>query len=207
MSLKDKAWRWIDDHREEFIKVSDKVWELAELGLVEIESAKLHVKILREYGFQVDHGVAGMPSAFVATWGIGNPVIGFIGEYDALPGISYKPVPYKEPLVEEGPGHGCGHNIHGTSGFMAAIANRFVLEEEGLEGTVKCFGSPAEENYDGKSYMVRAGLFNGVDACLSHHPSIINVAGLTSSNAVNSVKYEYYGKTAHAAGSPGQKQP
>jgi aminobenzoyl-glutamate utilization protein B len=204
MSLKDKAWRWIDDHREEFIKVSDKVWELAELGLVEIESAKLHVKMLRKYGFQVDHGVAGMPSAFVATWGIGNPVIGFMGEYAALPGISNKPVPYKEPLVEEGPGHGCGHNIHGTSGFMAAIANRFVLEEKGLEGTVKCFGSPAEENYDGKAYMVRAGLFNGVDACLSHHPSSINVAGLSSSNAVNSVKYEYYGKTAHAAGSPEQ---
>ena len=79
MSLKDKAWRWIDNHREEFIKVSDKVWELAELGLVEIESAKLHVKMLRKYGFQVDHGVAGMPSAFVATWGIGNPVIGFMG--------------------------------------------------------------------------------------------------------------------------------
>jgi aminobenzoyl-glutamate utilization protein B len=204
MSIKEKAWNWIDEHSEEFIELSDKVWELAELGLVEFESAKLHVEMLRKHGFKVEHGVAGMPSAFVATWGKGEPVIGFMGEYDALPGISNKPVPYKEPLVEDGPGHGCGHNIHGTSGFMAAIATRYVMEEEGLEGTIKCFGSPAEENYDGKAYMVREGFFDDTDACLSHHPSSMNVAGLSSSNAVNSVKYEFHGKTAHAAGSPEQ---
>jgi aminobenzoyl-glutamate utilization protein B len=204
MSIKEVAWKWIDEHKDEFIELSDKVWELAELGLVEFESAKLHVEMLRKHGFQVDHGVAGMPTAFVATWGGGKPVIGFMGEYDALPGISNKPVPYKDPLVEDGPGHGCGHNIHGTSGFMAAIATRYVLDEEGLEGTVKCFGSPAEENYDGKAYMVRAGLFDDADACLSHHASSMNVAGLSSSNAVNSVKYEFHGKTAHAAGSPEQ---
>ena len=202
--MKDKAWRWIDEHREEFIQVSDKVWELAELGLVEFKSAEIHVEVLRRHGFKVDHGVAGMPSAFVAEWGSGEPIIGFMGEYDALPGISNKAVPYREWLVEDGPGHGCGHNIHGTSGFMAAIATRYVMEEEGLQGTIKVYGSPAEENYDGKAYMVRAGLFEGVDACLSHHPSSMNVAGLSSSNAVNSVKYEFYGKTAHAAGSPEQ---
>jgi len=194
--------KWIDEHREEFIEVSDKVWEYAELGLVEHKSAKLHVETLRKHGFKVDHGVAGMPSAFVATWGEGEPVIGFMGEYDALPGISNKPVPHKEWLVEDGPGHGCGHNVHGTSGFMAAIATKNAMEKEGLKGTIKVYGSPAEENYDGKAYMVRAGLFDGVDACLSHHPGGMNVAGLASSNAVNSVKYEYFGKTAHAAGSP-----
>jgi len=194
--------KWIDEHREEFIEVSDKVWEYAELGLVEHKSAKLHVETLRKHGFKVDHGVAGMPSAFVATWGEGEPVIGFMGEYDALPGISNKPVPHKEWLVEDGPGHGCGHNVHGTSGFMAAIATKNAMEKEGLKGTIKVYGSPAEENYDGKAYMVRSGLFDGVDACLSHHPGGMNVAGLASSNAVNSVKYEYFGKTAHAAGSP-----
>ena len=200
--LKDKAWKWIDEHREEFIEVSDRVWEYAELGLVEFKSAGLHAETLERHGFKVDRGVAGMPTAFVASWGKGRPVIGFMGEYDALPGISNKAVPYREWLVEDGTGHGCGHNVHGTSGFMAAIATRYVLEEERLPGTVKCFGSPAEENYDGKAYMVRAGSFDGVDACLSHHPSSMNVAGLTSSNAMNSVKYEFFGKTAHAAGSP-----
>jgi aminobenzoyl-glutamate utilization protein B len=199
---KQTALKWIDEHREEFIEVSDKVWEYAELGLVEHKSAKLHVDTLRKHGFKVDHGVAGMPSAFVATWGEGEPVIGFMGEYDALPGISNKPVPHKEWLVEDGPGHGCGHNVHGTSGFMAAIATKNAMEKEGLKGTIKVYGSPAEENYDGKAYMVRSGLFDGVDACLSHHPGGMNVAGLASSNAVNSVKYEYFGKTAHAAGSP-----
>ena len=200
--LKEKAWRWIDEHREEFTEVADKVWGYAELGLVEHKSAQLHVETLRRHGFQVEHGVAGMPTAFVATWGSGKPVIGFMGEYDALPGVSNKPVPWKEPLVEGGPGHGCGHNIHGTSGFLAAIAVKHVLEEEGLPGTVKAYGCPAEENYDGKVYLVREGYFNGVDACLSHHPGSMNVAGLASSNAVNSVKYEFYGKTAHAAGNP-----
>jgi len=202
--LKDKAWKWIDEHRNEFIEVSDRIWEYAELGLVEFKSAELHAETLEGHGFKVDRGVAGMPSAFVASWGKGKPVIGFMGEYDALPGISNKAVPYREWLVMDGPGHGCGHNVHGTSGFMAAIATRYVMEEETLPGTVKCFGSPAEENYDGKAYMVRAGSFKGVDACLSHHPSSMNVAGLSSSNAVNSVKYEFYGKTAHAAGSPEQ---
>jgi aminobenzoyl-glutamate utilization protein B len=183
--MKDKAWSWIDDNKDEFIEVSDKIWGYAELGMVEHKSAQIHVDTLRKHGFKVEHGVAGMPSAFVATWGEGKPVIGFMGEYDALPGISNKPVPHKEWEIVDGPGHGCGHNVHGTSGFMAAIATRYVMEKEGLKGTIKCFGSPAEENYDGKVYLVRSGYFKGVDACLSHR-----------------VKYEYFGKTAHAAGSP-----
>jgi aminobenzoyl-glutamate utilization protein B len=141
--LKDKAWSWIEDNKEEFIDVSDKIWELAELGLVEHKSAKIHVDTLRKHGFKVEPGVAGMPSAFVATWGEGKPVIGFLGEYDALPGISNKAVPHREWEVVDGPGHGCGHNIHGTSGFMAAIATRYALEEKGLPGTIKCYGSPA----------------------------------------------------------------
>jgi aminobenzoyl-glutamate utilization protein B len=201
---KEEAWKWIDEHREEFIEVSDKVWEYAELGFVEHKSAKLHVETLRKHGFDVKQGVAGMPTAFIATWGEGKPVIGFMGEYDSLPGISNKAVPYREWLVEDGCGHGCGHNIHGTSGFMAAIATKSVMEKEGIKGTIKVYGSPAEENYDGKVYLVRDGCFDGVDICLSHHPGSFNVAGLASSNAINSVKYEYFGKTAHAAGSPEQ---
>ncbi|MCJ7732882.1 amidohydrolase, partial [Candidatus Bathyarchaeota archaeon] len=141
--LKERAWKWIDEHRAEFIEVSDKVWGYAELGLVEHKSAKLHVDTLRKHGFKVEQGVAGMPTAFIATWGKGKPVIGFMGEYDSLPGISNKAVPHKEWLVEDGCGHGCGHNVHGTSGFMAAIATKYVMEAERLPGTIKVYGSPA----------------------------------------------------------------
>ncbi|MEM2893954.1 MAG: amidohydrolase, partial [Candidatus Bathyarchaeia archaeon] len=124
--------------------------------------------------------------------------------YDALPGLSQRPVPYREPLVEGAPGHGCGHNIHGVSGLAGAIAARIAMEEAGIQGTIRFYGCPAEENYDGKVFMVRAGLFDDVDACLSHHPSAVNTARLSSSNAVNSVKFHFFGRSSHAAGSPEQ---
>jgi aminobenzoyl-glutamate utilization protein B len=145
-----------------------------------------------------------MPTAFVATWGSGKPVIGIMGEFDALPGISQQTVPYKNPVEDGAPGHGCGHNIHGTSGIVGAIAIKTALEAAALPGTVMFFGTPAEENYDGKVFMIRAGLFDGVDACLSHHPGSANTARLSSSNAVYSVKFHFYGKSAHAGGSPEQ---
>jgi aminobenzoyl-glutamate utilization protein B len=202
--LKEYAWGWIEENRERITEISDAVWEYAELGLVEYKSAKLLADELEGHGFRVERGVAGMPSAFMGVWGSGKPVVGIMGEYDALPGISQKLVPYKEPLREGAPGHGCGHNIHGASGLAGAIALRYAMEKTGLEGTVKFFGTPAEENYDGKVFMARAGLFDDVDACLSHHPSQMNTAGLGSSNAMNSVKFHFHGKTAHAAGSPEQ---
>ncbi|MDH5199648.1 MAG: M20 family metallopeptidase [Candidatus Bathyarchaeota archaeon] len=204
MILKQNAWDWIDENREHLIEISDAIWGYAELGLMEHRSSKLLADELEKHGFRVERGVAGMPTAFVASWGSGKPVIGVMGEYDALPGISQKKVSKKDPLIEGAPGHGCGHNIHGVSGVAAAIAIRYALEELGLEGTVKFYGTPAEENYDGKVFMARAGLFDGVEACLSHHPGSINVAGLASSNAVNNVKFHFYGKTSHAAGSPEQ---
>ena len=202
--MKEKAWGWIEGNRERLIELSDEIWEHAELGLVEEKSSKLLADELEKHGFRVERGVAGMPTAFVATWGKEKPVVGLMGEYDALPGISNKKVPWKEPLREGAPGHGCGHNIHGVTAVAAAIAVRHTLKEEGVKGTVKFFGSPAEENYDGKVFMVRAGCFDGVDACLSHHPGSINSASLASSTAVNSVKFHFYGKTSHAAGSPEQ---
>ena len=199
---KKKAWDWIDEHREEFIDVSDEIWEYAEYGLCEDKSSRLVAEKLREHGFRVEHGVAGMPTAIYAEWGEGKPVIAAQGEYDALPGISNKLVPWKEPLVEDGMGHGCGHNVHGTSALAAAIAVRYVLEEKGLEGTIRFYGTPAEENFGGKVYMAMEGLYDDVDACISHHPSSMNVASLSSSNATNSARFHYYGKTAHAAGNP-----
>ncbi len=202
--MKQKAWEWIDGNRERLIEISDTIWGYAELGLMEHRSSKLLADELEKHGFRVERGVAEMPTAFMATWGEGKPVIGIMGEYDALPGISQKKVPNKDPLIEGAPGHGCGHNIHGVSGIAGAIAIRYALEELGLKGTVKFYGTPAEENYDGKVFMARAGLFDGVEACLSHHPGSINVAGLASSNAVNNVKFHFHGKTSHAAGSPEQ---
>ncbi|MGD2201179.1 MAG: amidohydrolase [Candidatus Bathyarchaeota archaeon] len=202
--MKEKAWGWIDGHKERFIEISDKIWRYAELGLVEHSSSELLADELEAHNFKVERGVGGMPTAFYATWGKGKPVIGIMGEYDALPGISNKAVPYKDPLREGAPGHGCGHNIHGTSGMAAAIFLRYTLEELDLEATLKFFGTPAEENYDGKVFMARTGIFDDVDACLSHHPSSMNTAGLGSNNAMNSVKFHFYGKTAHAAGSPEQ---
>jgi len=202
--LKEKAWNWIDENKEHVINISDTVWSYAELGLVEHRSSKLLADELERHGFKVERAVTGMPTAFVAAWGRGRPVIGVMGEYDALPGISQKKVPHKDPLIEGAPGHGCGHNIHGVSGMAGAIAARYAMEEEGLRGTVKFFGAPAEENYDGKVFMARAGLFDDVEACLSHHPGSMNTASLASSNAVNNVKFHFHGKASHAAGSPEQ---
>ena len=200
--VKDIALSWIDENEKRIIEVSDRAWEYAEVGLLEHKTSKLLADEIERHGFRVEKGIAGMPTAFVATWGSGKPVIGVMGELDALAGVSQKAVPYKEPVVEGGPGHGCGHNIHGTSGMAGAIAIKVAMEEGNLPGTVKFFGCPAEETLVGKVFMVRDGIFDGVDACLSHHPGSMNTAGLGSSNAMNSVKFHFYGRTAHAAGDP-----
>jgi aminobenzoyl-glutamate utilization protein B len=200
--MKNDAWKWISDNEKMIIAASDKLFDFAELGLVEEKSSKFLAETLESHGFAVEMGVADMPTAFVATYGKGDPTIGFMGEYDALPGLSQKPVPYQEPVKEGAPGHGCGHNIHGVTGVMAAIATKMTIEKHGLKGTLKFFGTPAEETYSGKVFMVREGCFDGVDAVFSHHPGHFNGAGLGSTLAMNSAKFHFYGKTAHAAATP-----
>jgi len=205
MSVDKKvAYRWIEDNKERLVEISDKIWELAELGLIEFKSSALLADELKKHGFKVERGVAGMPTAFVASWGKGKPVIGLLGEYDALPGLSQKSVPQQEPLKSGKPGHGCGHNIYGTSATAAAIAVRKALEKSGIRGTIKFFGCPAEENFSGKVYMVREGCFDGIDAAICHHPSSMNAASLRSGLAIVSAKFHFYGKAAHAGGSPEQ---
>jgi len=194
---KELALSWISDNESRIIEISDKIWEYAELGLIEYKSSKLLADTLEKAGFNVERGVAGMPTAFVASYGSGRPVIGIMGEYDALP-----KVPWREPLKEGAPGHGCGHNIHGTSGMAAAIAVKVAMEEAGLKGTIKFFGTPAEENFSGKVFMAREGLFKGVDAVISHHPGSMNAATLKSCLAINSYKFHFYGMSSHAAASP-----
>ena len=199
---KETALSWINENEKHIIEISDKAWEYAELGLLEYKTSKLLSDEIEKHGFKVERGVADMPTAFTATWGSGGPVLGVLGELDALAGISQKAVPYKDPVVEGAPGHGCGHNIHGTGGMAGAIAIKTAMEEANIPGTVRFYGCPAEETLVGKVWMVRHGLFDGVDAVLSHHPGSNNTAGTGSSNAMNSVKFHFHGRTAHSAGDP-----
>jgi len=201
---KQTALEWIEQNEKLLTDVHQKIWELAEVGLQEFRTAKVLMDILEKNGFKMEKGVAGMPSAFVATYGSGKPTIGIMGELDALPGISNKAVPYKEPLVEGGAGHGCGHNSYATTALGGALAAKTAMVEHNVPGTVKCFGCPAEETLVGKVFMVRDGVFDGIDACLGHHPGSSNSARLSSGNAMNSVKFEFFGKASHAAGSPHQ---
>ena len=202
--MKDQALGWVSDNETAIINISDTIWGFAEVGLQEFRSSRLLADTLEGHGFTVERGVAGMPTAFTATYGQGRPVIGVMGEYDALPGLSQKPVPRKEPLVDGAPGHGCGHNIHGTSGMAAAIATRYAMESKNIKGTVKFFGCPAEETLVGKVFMVRDGVFRGVDAVISHHPGSMNTARLGSTNAADSVKFHFRGIASHAGSTPEQ---
>jgi len=201
---KNTALEWISRNKDWCIRISDMVWEFAELGLVEFKSSALLADELEKHDFKVRRGIAGMPTAFVATWGEGSPVVGVMGEYDALPGISQKRLPLKEPLEAEKAGHGCGHNIHGTSGMVAASAVKNAMEIHKIEGTIKFFGCPAEENFSGKVFMVREGFFDNVDVVISHHPNDMNAVDLRSSLALNSAKFHFCGEASHAGGSPEQ---
>ncbi len=198
------AWDWVDQHERMLVDHHMRIWELAEVGLQEDRTADLLTGTLAKEGFRVTRGVAGMPSAFVATYGRGKPVIGIMGELDALPGISNKAVPYKEPLVEGGAGHGCGHNGYAVTALGGALAVKAAMDKGMVKGTLKLFGCPAEETLVGKVFMVRDGVFDGADACVGHHPSGFNGVSLRSGNAMNSVKFEFFGVASHAAGSPEQ---
>lgn len=199
---KRKALNWISQNESRITEISNKIWEWAELGLIEYKSSALLADELETNGFTVQRGVARMPTAFVASYGSGKPVIGIMGEYDALPGLSQKPIARKEPLILGGSGHGCGHNIYGTSGMAGAVAAKIAVEASGIKGTIKFFGCPAEENFSGKVFMVRDGIFRDLDAVLGHHPGTMNAATLDSCLAVNSAKFSFHGEAAHAAGSP-----
>jgi aminobenzoyl-glutamate utilization protein B len=203
IELKETAYQWIDENEKRIIEWSDRVWGFAELGLLEFKTSEYLSGVAEKHGYKVDRGVAEMPTAFVGTWSNGKgPTIGILGELDALAGLSQKAVPYKEPIKEGAPGHGCGHNIYGTGAVAAAVALKTAMEENKVKGTVKIYGCPAEETLVGKIWMVKHGLFDGVDAVLAHHPGSSNTAGTGSSNAMNSFKVHFYGRTAHSAGDP-----
>ncbi len=186
---------------EKFGRISDKIWDFAELGMQEFKSSKLLADTLEEAGFTVERGAAGMPTCFVASYGTGEPVIGILGEFDALPMLSQKGrVPKQDPIVEGAPGHGCGHNTMCTAASAAAIAVKEAMDEYGFKGTIKVFGSPAEETLVSRPYMIKAGLFDDVDAVIDNHSgSGFGTSYGVGGNALYSVIFSFKGKTAHGA--------
>ena len=192
----------IENHQSEIIKISDQIWELAELAFNEYESSKILSDYAEKNGFTVEKGVAGMPTAFVASYGSGKPVISVLGEFDALPGLSQDTTPNKNPLIEGGSGHGCGHNMFGAASLASAIAIKEQIESGDIKGTIKFFGTPSEEKFFGKIWMVEAGLWDDVDVNLSWHPAASTQADVQTSLALIDFKVEFFGQAAHASMDP-----
>lgn len=192
----------VEKHKANLIEISDGIWEQAETAFEEHKSSKLLADYAEEQGFQVERGVAGIPTAFVATYGAGRPVISVLGEFDALPGLSQDTLPNKSPLEEGAPGHGCGHNVFGAGSLGAAIAIKEQIEDGKLKGTVKFIGTPSEEKFFGKIWMVREGIWDDVDVNISWHPSSKIQADVQSSLALVDFKIEFFGQAAHASSDP-----
>ena len=192
----------VEKHKNELIKISDEIWRLAETAFEETKSAEILASYAEKQGFNVERGVAGMPTAFVATYGSGSPVISVLGEFDALPGISQKATPTKSPLKEGAAGHGCGHNLFGAGSLGAAIAIKELIQAGKIKGTVKFLGTPSEEKFFGKIWMVNAGLWEDVDVNISWHPSAETKADVQSSLALVDFKVEFFGQAAHASADP-----
>ena len=192
----------VEKHKNELIKISDEIWGLAETAFEETKSAEILASYAEKNGFTVERGVAEMPTAFVATYGSGSPVISVLGEFDALPGISQKATPTKSPIKEGAAGHGCGHNLFGAGSLGAAIAIKELIQAGKIKGTVKFLGTPSEEKFFGKIWMVNAGLWDDVDVNISWHPSAETKADVQSSLALVDFKVEFFGQAAHASADP-----
>lgn len=192
----------LEAKKQQYVDVATNIWNLAELGYKEGKSSNLLQSMLKEEGFTIETGVAGIPTAFTATFGSGTPVIGVLGEFDALPGFSQDAVPFKKELAGNTNGHACGHHLFGSASAAAAIAVKNWLKTTGRKGTIRFYGTPAEEGGAGKVYMVRAGLFQDVDAVIHWHPGDDNNANPISSLANKSAKFRFRGVASHAAASP-----
>jgi aminobenzoyl-glutamate utilization protein B len=193
----------IEGNREEFIKISDQIWDYAETRFEEYNSAELLAQTLENEGFEVERGVGGIKTAFIASYGSGKPVISLLGEFDALSGLSQKSgITSIDPVVENGNGHGCGHNLLGTAPLAAAIAVKRYMEKHNVKGTIKYYGCPGEEGGSGKTYMVREGLFDDVDCALTWHPGSFSGIFSLSTLANYQVYFKFKGKASHAANSP-----
>ncbi len=201
MSNKERILESIDRRRDLLKNLSDQVWELAEVGDKEVGSAQLLAETLENQGFKVSRNTGDLETAFVAEYGSGGPVVGLLGEYDALPELSQAVSAQRKPLEEGGAGHGCGHNLLGVAAPGSALALKDMIDH-GSPGTVKFFGCPAEETLSGKVIMAQAGAFDDLDVCLTWHPGGVNGLWAGSSLALNSAKFTFFGRTSHAAASP-----
>lgn len=199
---RDELLRKMDAQAQRYGDLSRKIWEFAEVGYKEKQSSDLLKAELRAAGFQIQENAADIPTAFVASYGSGKPVIGILGEYDALPGLSQEDKPEKQARTTGAPGHGCGHNLFGVASAFAAITVKNQFAEKKLNGTIRFYGTPAEEGGAGKVFMARAGLFNDCDIVLAWHPGDRNGTGMQSSLANINAKFRFYGQAAHAAAAP-----
>lgn len=202
LERKREAVASVDHHADELVNLSDSIWGFAETALREHRSSKLLADYAERQGFTVERGIAGLPTAFVASYGEGRPIIGILGEYDALPGLSQKATSAKEPLTAGAAGHGCGHNLFGAASLGAALAIKEEIAAGRIRGTIRFYGTPAEETVGGKVYMARDGVFDDLDACLAWHPDEKTQADAHPTQAVIDLAVEFHGKAAHAAYDP-----
>ena len=203
MEMVNEIKKLVDAKKEAFLHAGDLVWEYAEIGFKEFQSAKALTDVLKAEGFAVEEGVAGIPTAFVASWGEGKPIIGLLGEYDALPALNHAagdPVESSEIVNENG--HGCGHNLLGAGALGAAVAVKDYMQAHGLKGTIRYYGCPGEEFGSGKMFMARAGLFDDLDAAFTWHGGAYNAITADHSLANLCAYFKFKGRTSHAAGSP-----
>lgn len=200
--FKAEADQAIQKDYQKYKDIALNIWDFAEVGYKEVKSSALLQQTLVDAGFKVEANVAGIPTAFVATYGSGSPVVAILAEYDALPGLSQTNLPEKQLAEGKTSGHACGHHLFGTGSVAAALAIKEQLNKGHIQGTLKVFGCPAEEGGSGKVYMVREGLFAGVDVAIHWHPDDVNAVSYTSSLANKSAKFRFYGISAHAAAAP-----
>jgi len=199
---KQKVIQSVQSQSNVLTELSDNIWSYAEIAFKENQSADALAAYAESQGFRVRRGVGEIPTAFTAEYGSGEPVIGILGEFDALPGLSQQTVPHKDPLIEGAPGHGCGHNLFGVASLGAAVSIKELIESGELQGTIRFYGTPAEEKFFGKLWMIRAGLFDDVDVVMDWHPSDETKANVQSSLALVDFLVEFTGQAAHASGDP-----
>ncbi len=200
--IKKEIMSSVDAHKEEMIEVSNAIWEAAETSLQEFKSSEYLINYAEKNGFKVEKGVAGIATAFTATYGTGKPIIGILGEFDANAGISQKKQPTREARVPGGAGHGCGHNLFGTASLGAAIAIKEQIEKGTIKGTIVFYGTPAEETIFAKVWMAREGLFDKLDVCMDWHPGDKIESGTQSSKALVDFRVKFYGSSSHASSDP-----
>jgi len=202
MHITETIVNYLEHEDEKLAYLAKEIWDHPEIGLQENFASDLLAKECEDAGFSVERGVGQMPTAFVASWGEGKPIIGVLGEYDALPGLSQELRAEKIPIDNGGPGHGCGHNLFGTASFAAALAVKTMMEQNNLPGTIRFYGCPAEETLVGKTFMAKDGVFDDLDAAVCWHPGDTNQIWHSSSLAMNSFKINFHGVAAHGAAAP-----